>query len=308
MAIVTPRQPPAPTRHRGALRLGPTEYTLLTGLGRYIYLTAAQCTRRAYQPGSLRFVQKRLAGLVEAGYAQRHLGFTQTGKPPDVFSLTARGWEAVRELGMETPARWRPSEAAQRGFLAYAHDLAVSDIGIAAERFCTAVAPRVDLAQFRHHRILQANPLQVRLAGGRTHRVIFDAWLDLRLTRGEPPQQRQRALALELDRASEYQQVWRRKITAILAASTSGYAAHFGTTSLTVVVVCPGNTRRVAQLLTWTEAQLRAEDAVGAARLFAFTDVDPGTVDPRALFLAPCWRVPFQRDATALVTLDSPGP
>ena len=307
MAIVTPRHHSAPTRHRAALRLGPTECTLLTGLGRYVYLTAAQCTRRAYQPGSLRFVQKRLAGLVQAGYAQRHLGFTQSGKPPDVFSLTAKGWEAVRELGLETPARWRPSEAAQRGFLAYAHDLAVADFGIAAERFCAVMAPRTDLAQFRHHRLLQADPLQVRLAGGRPHRVIFDAWLDLRLTRGEPQQQRQRALALELDRASEYQQVWRRKITAILAASTSSYAAHFGTTSLTVVVVCPGNARRVAQLLTWTEAQLRAEDAEGAAHLFAFTDVDPGTGEPQALFLAPCWRVPFQRDATGLIALDAPG-
>jgi len=308
MVSIAPEPHPVPTRHRATLRLGPTEYTLLTGLGRYIYLTAAQCTRRAYQPGSLRFVQKRLAGLVNAGYGQRHLGFTQAGKPPDVFSLTARGWAVVRELGMEAPARWRPSEAAQRGFLAYAHDLAVADVGIAAERFCTAVAPRADLAQFRHHRILQADPLQVRLAGGRTQRVIFDAWLDLRLTRGEPPQQRQRALALELDRASEYQRVWRHKITTILAASASSYAAHFGTTSLTVMVACPGNARRVAQLLAWTEAQLRAEDAEGAARLFAFTDVDPGTGDPRALFLAPCWRVPFGHDATALVTLDAPGP
>jgi hypothetical protein len=306
MAIATPRRRPRAAGQCAAFRLGPTEYTLLTGLGRYIYLTAAQCTRRAYQPGSLRFVQKRLAGLVDAGYAQRHLGFTRNGKPPDVFSLTARGWDAVRELGMETPARWRPSEAAQRGFLAYAHDLAVADFGIATERFCTAVAPHADLAQVRHHRVLQADPLHVRLAGGRTHQVIFDAWLDLRLTRGEPPRQRQRALALELDRASEYQQVWRRKITAILAASTSSYAAHFGTTSLTVVVVCPGNARRVEQLLAWTEAQLRAESAEAAASLFAFTDVDPGTCDPQALFLDSCWRVPFGDVATALVTLDAP--
>jgi hypothetical protein len=305
MAIAMPRPRHTPTSQRAVLRLGPTEYTLLTGLGRYIYLTAAQCTRRTYQPGSLRFVQKRLAGLVTAGYCQRHLGFTRNGKPPDVFSLTARGWDAVRELGMETPGRWRPSEAAQRGFLAYAHDLAVADFGIAAERFCTAVAPHADLAQVRHHRVLQADPLRVRLAGGKTHQVIFDAWLDLRLTRGEPPRQRQRALALELDRSSEFQQVWRRKTTAILAASMSGYAAHFGTTSLTVVVVCPGNARRVEQLLAWTEAQLRAEGAEAAARLFAFTDVDPGTGDSQALFLAPCWRVPFGRDAAALVSLDS---
>lgn len=306
MAIATPRPRHPLASQRAPFRLGATEYTLLAGLGRYIYLTAAQCTRRAYQPGSLRFVQKRLAGLVEAGYCQRHLGFTRTGKPPDVFSLTAKGWEAVRELGMETPARWRPSEAAQRGFLAYAHDLAVADFGIATERFCIGMAPHADLAKFRHHRVLQGDPLRVRLASGGTRQVIFDAWLDLRLTRGEPPQQRQRALALELDRSSEYQQVWRTKISAIVAASASGYAAHFGTTSLTVVVVCPGTPRRVHQLVEWTEAQLRAEHAEAAARLFAFTDIDPGTGDPRALFLEPCWRVPFGHDATALVTLDAP--
>lgn len=304
MAIATPQQRPTTTPQRAALRLGPTEYALLTGLGRYVYLTAAQCTRRSYQPGSLRFVQKRLAGLAAAGYCQRHLGFTQAGKPPTVFSLTAKGWAVVRELGIETPARWRPSEAAQRGFLAYAHDLAVADFGIATECFCAAVGLQAHLAQFRHHRVLQADPLRVRLPGRGTHRVIFDAWLDLRLTRGEPAQQRQRAFALELDRASEYQQVWRRKISAILAAATSGYAAQFGTTSLTVIVVCLGSSRRVQQLLDWTEVHLRAEGAEPAARLFAFTASDPATADPRELFLGSCWRVPFQADATALMRLD----
>jgi hypothetical protein len=133
--------------------------------------------------------------------------------------------------------------------------------------------------------------------------VIFDAWLDLRLTRGDPPQQRQRALALELDRASEYQQVWRRKIAAILAASASAYRDHFGTSSLTVIVICPGNPRRAQQLLVWTEAELREEGQEAAGRLFAVTSVDPGTIDPCALFLAPCWRVPFQAEPTPLITL-----
>jgi hypothetical protein len=294
----------AKTRRQFPLRLGPTEYTLLTGLGRYINLTAAQCVRRSYQPGSLRFVRKRLAGLVAAGYCQRHLGFTQGGKPPAVYSLTAKGWDVVRELGMETPVRWRPVEAAQRGFIAYAHDLAVADFGIAAERFCAAVTPQAHLAQLRHHRFLQTDPLRVRLSTG-TQRVIFDAWLDLRLTRGDPPQQRQRALALELDRASEYQQVWRRKIAAILAASGSAYRDHFGTSSLTVIVICPGNPRRAQQLLAWTEAELREAGQKAAGRLFAVTSVDSGTIDPCALFVTPCWRVPFQAEPTPLITLSS---
>jgi hypothetical protein len=289
--------------HAPPLRLGPTEHTLLTGLGRYVFLTAAQCLRRAYQPGSLRFVQKRLARLVEAGYCQRHLGFSQAGKPPAVYGLTAKGWDYVRELGMETPARWRPAEAARRGFVAYAHDLAVADVGIALERFCAAVAPQAQLVQFRHHRFLQTAPLRVRLPQAGQQRVVFDAWLDLRLWRGEPPRQVQRALALELDRASESQQVWRRKIAAILAASATTYAEHFGTTSLTVLVVCPGNPGRARQLLGWTEAHLRAAGQAGAGRLFAVTDVDPAAADPRQLFLGPCWRVPFQPEGGPLLTL-----
>ncbi len=143
---------------------------MLTGLGRYLYLTAAQCTRRAYQPGSLRFVQKRLAGLVDAGYCQRHLGFTRNGKPPDIFSLTARGWDAVRELGLETPARWRPSEAAQRGFLAYAHDLAVADFGIAATGL--ALQAKTPLVRGANNAKVAANPL---FLGRRSARVPPDS-------------------------------------------------------------------------------------------------------------------------------------
>jgi hypothetical protein len=302
MATASPRATTA--SHRApALRLGPTEHTLLTGLGRYVYLTAAQCVRRAYQPGSLRFVQKRLARLVDAGYCQRHVGFAQAGKPPAVYCLTAKGWDYVRELGMETPARWRPVEAARRGFVAYAHDLAVADVGIAMERFCAAAAPQAQLAEFRHHRFLQADPLRVRLPRAGQQRVVFDAWLDLRLWRGEPPRQRQRALALELDRASEFQQVWRRKIAAILAASATAYADHFGTTSLTVLVVCPGDPGRARQLLTWTETALRAAGQEEAAQRFAITAADPAAVDPRELFLAPCWRVPFHPEAAPLLAL-----
>lgn len=305
MATTVPRPvtPAATSHHAPAFRLGPTEHTLLTGLGRYVYLTAAQCVRRSYQPGSLRFVQKRLAALVEAGYCQRHAGFTQAGKPPAVYCLTAKGWDYVRAEGMETPARWRRAEAARRGFVAYAHDLAVADVGIAAERFCAAAASQAQLAQFRHGRFLQADPLRVRLPGGGPQRVVFDAWLDLRLWRGEPPRQRQRALALELDRASEYQQVWRRKVGAILAASAAGYTDHFGTTSLTVLVVCPGNPGRARQLLAWTEVHLRAAGQEAAGRLFAFTAADPATADPRELFLAPCWRVPFQPESVPLLAL-----
>jgi hypothetical protein len=302
MATTSPRATPL-TDHAPAFRLGPTEHALLTGLGRYVYLTAAQCVRRAYQPGSLRFVQKRLARLAEAGYCQRHAGFSQAGKPPTVYCLTAKGWDYVRAEGMETPARWRGAEAARRGFAAYAHDLAVADVGIAAERFCATVALQAQLAQFRHHHFLQADPLRVQLPGQGARRVIFDAWLDLRLWRGDPPQQRQRALALELDRASEHQRAWREKIAAILAAAGAGYAEHFRTTSLTVLVVCPGHPRRLHQLMEWTELQLRQEGLETSRSLFALTAADPSATDPRDFFLGPCWRTPFRAEFGPLFTL-----
>lgn len=285
-------------------RLGPTEHELLVGLGRYLYLTAAQCVRRSYRPGSLRFVQKRLGRLAAAGYCQRHTGFSRAGKPPTVYSLSATGWRYVRELGMEAPPRWRPAEAGERGFAAYAHDLAVADLGIAAERFCAAT-PHARLARFRHDRLLKADPLRVRLPDGRARALVFDAWLDLRLHRGDPPRQLQRALALELDRATVPQPAWRCKLDAVLAAAAGGYREHFGTASLTVIVVSPGNPRRARQLLAWTEAHLRGVEATATAPLFAFTGADPATADPVAFFCGPSWGVPFGAAAAPLFELSA---
>ena len=70
-----------------------------------------------------------------------------------------------------------------------------------------------------------------------------------------------------------------------------------------MIVVCPGNPRRAQQLLAWTEAQLREAGQEATGRLFAVTGVDPGTSDPYALFVTPCWRVPFQAEPTPLITL-----
>lgn len=283
------------------LRLGLPEELLLRGLARYLFLTADRLTARSYSAKSLRYVQKRLAALAEAGLVERAPGYARSGKPPLVYSLSTKGWRyAEASFGVARPPRWRPSEHAH-GFTQYLHDLAIADFGIAVEQLARAGYPHIQLVRFIHDRFLPQT--RVQLASGARQGIRLDAFVELRLLRGEPPRPKQRCLALELDRSSHYQQAIRRKIEAQLAYVEGGdYQREFDTTSLTYVWVCPGDPQRVTQLLTYTEAVLQERGAVEVAPLFAFTSADPALTDPVDLFLrAPRWFVPFRRDPTALL-------
>ncbi len=152
-----------------AHRIGPLDDKLLVLLARYIRATAEQLTRHSYSPNSLRYVRKRLAGLVTAGYVAANIGFSQNGKPPYVYSPTMLGWHyADAHHGMPMPTRWRPSEVQLTGYRDFLHDLAITDIGIAIERFCREVDPLVTVVQFRHDRFLPQT--KVLLPDGTTPR------------------------------------------------------------------------------------------------------------------------------------------
>lgn len=288
------------------LRLGLPEELLLRGLARYLFLTANRLTTRSYSAKSLRYVQKRLAALAEAGLVERVPGYARAGKPPLVYSLSAKGWRYAEEaFGVARPPRWRPSEHAH-GFTQYLHDLAIADFGIAVEQLARAGYPHIQLVRFMHDRFLPQT--RVQLANGDRQGIRLDAFVELRLLRGDPPRLKQRCLALELDRSSHNQQAIRRKMEAQLAYVEGGdYQRDFGTTSLTYVWVCPGDPQRVTQLLTYAEDVLQERGALEIAPLFAFTAADPAHTDPVDLFLRElCWFVPFQGGPTALLAGSAP--
>ncbi len=69
-----------------AHRLNPTDDTLIKILARYVSMTAAQCSRHPDTPASLNFIRKHLTQLVQSGMVEKSMGFSQSGKPPLVYS------------------------------------------------------------------------------------------------------------------------------------------------------------------------------------------------------------------------------
>src|SRR5690242_17721278 len=192
---------PMPPVHR----VGPTEDKLLAFLGRYLRATAAQCTRFAWSPNSLRFVRTRLAGLVAAGYLEAYAGFSRAGAPPLVYVPALPGWRYVaREHGLPTPSRWRPGEAERLDYGDYRHDLALTDFGIALECFCREAGPAARLIRFRHDRLLPQR--SVALPDGGNHAFRPDGFFELHLTRDATGRTKQRCQLLEIDRGTHYDQ------------------------------------------------------------------------------------------------------
>ncbi len=273
--------------------VGKAEDRILRALGRYHLLTAEQITRLLYRPGSLRDVQKRLAKLVAAGYLIPKRGYSRsTGRPPAIYALGRRGRDYAAAAGLELRHRFRPGE--ERGYLFYAHTLALNDVLIAAERLAARTG-RFWIETMLHDQLLQQTPLRVTLHGGRPARVVPDAWLDLRFSRpGERPIRE--CYVVELDRGTERQRDFRAKVEALIAATEGPYQDAFGTDLMTVAVVAapernPDQRRR--QLLEWIEWELERLDRPDQADLFYVASLDSAAVSPEDLFCSASWYAPF---------------
>jgi hypothetical protein len=286
-------------------RIGHTEDNLIVILARYVRATAEQCTRHSYSRDSLSYVRKRLAGLAAAQYVEKHRGFSQNGKPPNVYSPTMQGWRYAQEHhGMPIPTRWRPSEAQITDFRDYLHDLAITDFGIAVERFCREAGQLVRMARFTHDRFLPQT--KVLLPTGKHRALRLDAFIDLRIRRESGT--KQRCFLLELDRGTHYEKALTEKMLAQISYVEGGhYASYFGTQSLSYLWVCPGKPERVRQLIKLTEKTLHEHKAGDFAPIFLFTAEDPATVDPVTLFTSDCWYVPFQPAPVTLLAFTPPG-
>jgi len=273
----------------------PPENAVLHALNRYHFLTAQQVQRLRYSGGSLTYVQSMLKRLAEQGYCQRLWlpRATQHGSAPSVFRLATNGLNFLREQGVAVNARYRPSDHNGHSYLFLNHTLALNDFLITAELLARQ-RPEFSLAGFLHEQDLKRQPFYVDVAGER-QAVIPDAWLDFRA--GDLYQV---CLAVELDMGTEEQKKWRRKVRALTAFANGPYQEAFGTTSLTIAVVVASGERRLSELLTWTEAELRAAGEDQNASLFLFVACSPAQLSPDDLFFRPCWYQPFGQHAVAL--------
>ena len=95
--------------------------------------------------------------------------------------------------------------------------------------------------------------------------MIPDAWFRL-CAAGEAPV----SIALELDRGTEDQMVWRQKVAALAVWAIGPYRKAFATDNLTIAVVCPDVARRDV-LAGWTMRELEARGHRELADIFLFT-------------------------------------
>jgi Replication-relaxation len=283
--------------------------SILHALARFHYLIAAQANRLLYPnlQDDNRYMQRRLKRLVDNDYVLRlrALPMPQYGQAPHVFTLAHQGRQYTQELGIGIPTYFRPSEEkrATWNHPFMVHRLATIDVMIAADRLCREhgfVCP-----QMLSERELKRGAVQVQIPPGpnsltketRTVTVIPDAWFQLSLSGSEP-----HSIAIELDRGTEDQKVWRQKVAAYAYWVDGPYQEAFETDNLTIATVCLTD-KRAQQLADWTRKELNGRSLQEVADLFLFTAASPVTTPPADFFFRPLWQTV---DSHSLSLLETP--
>ena len=293
-----------------AFRITEVDELALRALARFHYLTAAQGSRLLYPNlhDDNRHMQRRFQRLADGGYALRlrALPKPQYGQAPYVYTLANSGRKYLQGVGVPVRPYFRPDEEKRLAWNSpfMKHRLAAIDVMIAADRLCRDVhgvvcprmvserelkrgAVRVDVPPSRHS----------NSDGPRKVAVIPDAWFQLSID-GHPPV----SIALELDRSTEDQKVWREKVAAYAVWAGGPYQEAFETDNLTIAVACPDAGRR-AVLIDWTMRELMARELDEYGQLFVFTATSPVDASPARFFFGKVW---LQADSGSPVHLIDP--
>lgn len=287
--------------------LGEPDTAILLALNRFQYLTAFQASRLLYPNlnDNNRYATRRLKRLVDAGFALRlgNLPTPRYGSAPHVFALARLGRQYLNRIGIETPGYFRPSEESEKAFNRpfMQHTLCAIDVLLAAElvgRVNNISCPRI-----MSERELKRSPLRVELepppgsehVGPRTVAVIPDGWFQLAIGNGAPS-----SIAIELDRGTEEQKFWRRKVAALVLWANGPYRVAFETDNVTIAVVTPDPARRDT-LRAWTVRELASRGWSDDEEIFLFTSADPVTTSPETFFFGRVWYLPSQDVGLSLV-------
>ncbi|WP_149830096.1 replication-relaxation family protein [Streptomyces tailanensis] len=300
-----PQLYPQPRPRPDPVRITAVDDSILRAVNQFHYMTASQVSRLLYPEArdENRYAQRRLRRLAEAGYLMRlrELPAPRVGSAPHVFTLADKGRQYLsgRGVGLSN-AYFRPSEERRKAqdnpFME--HTLAAVDVLVAAESLCRKF--RVAMLRMLAERQLKRTNIRVTPAGqpdARPVAVIPDAWFELQVL-DEPPV----AIALELDRSTEHQKHWRRKVAALAAWAEGPYRQAFGSDNLTVAVVTPSTQRRV-QLSDWTIRELDEIHKTSLSQIFLFTEASPVTIPPEVFFFELLWYTPEERKPMSLLDM-----
>ena len=247
------------------------------GLYQLHLATAEQLTRLHYKPGMLKTVKKRLKVLVDNGFVQADSVPTKFFKSPFYYTLSGKGMKYLEDLGMDIDAGFRASKELSDSYLHLRHAIELNDVLIAALRLKYA-HPDYYLARYVHERSLKRQPYK---ANGIT--LIPDGFLDFR----DRTSNRAMCLMLELDRGTEQQEHFKRRIRAYKALyAANGTESMFGVKVAFTAFTTFVGAKRVAQMYEWTRDEL--QDSPQLMQMFLFADL-PTPVESSNLLLERRW-------------------
>ncbi len=284
----------------------------------YQYLTVQQITRLFFSVHSQRsqnHAGQYLKRLAEAQWLVRFpLPATQKGNRAYVYTLAYKGVKYLHTLGFDVSLSYRQAKPAP-SYQHMQHTLCLNDVLIAAA-LLTRRVPSVVLADMQHEWMLKQKPLHVpspdtpgenrKPTGWQVTTVIPDAWLDFRLSLNGITYQT--AVWLELDRGSEEQKQFRRKVRGLYHASCSEtYRQEFGAQTIIIAFATTAGEKRREQLRQWTKQELSLLQTIADADLLLFTSLPPtDDLDPEWLFLSPVWLTPLTNTPVPLLDLSEP--
>jgi hypothetical protein len=274
---------------------------ILGALLEFGYLTVNQITRLLYAPSSQSFVHKQLKYLVAAKYVMplAHRFVTQ----PRVYTLTGKGYSALKSLGVQHQIRVRPVEGKGKAhnFLFLQHTIAVTDVLIAA-RLLSQTNPDIQLTRMYTERELKRK-IYVEIPD----KVCIepDASCEFEITvisAGKP------RTGVDFFHIEVYRTLlpleWRfkQKIQGYVTYALSGqHATLFQIPALSIAVIAYTDTQQ-ATLKRWTEEALQAIGQPEEGDWFFFASLNPATASPEELFLSPVWEKAFSTAKTPLIT------
>lgn len=264
------------------MKVSPKEEAILKSIYTHYLLTVEQVTRLHYSSGSTRYVSALLKAMTEKNLLGRpdrdHVSL------PYVYMLGKQGMKYLREIG-EDIISFYPSDHKALSWSYFKHIIATNDVLIAARKLSLA-APHIEVIELKHDWLLRTE----------LKTVVPDGWINF-LLNGKV----QVCIWLEVDRGTEKEKTFRRKLAVILEFIKYHYVETFGTPSVTVAFATTERQRRCEAMRVWTEKELSATFNQEYADVFRFAAISTGAVEPNEFFLASIWRAPFRDEYVALI-------
>ena len=270
----------------------------------YRFITLAQLTRLYFSPRSINHVGEYTKRLAEDGFLARFpVPSISRGNHEFVYTLATKGMKYMATLGQDIAQAYPPGMPPP-SYQHINHTLAVNDVLIAATLLAQQ-HPAIELRNVQSEWMLKRTPLSVTLTSGKGQEkltVIADGWLDIRFRLRNHTYQT--AIWLEVDRGTEEQPQFRRRVRGLYAVIASKVCQQqFGAASPVIAFLTTAGNTRCNTMRAWVEQELTALQKQDDAEAFLLGTLPQDAVDPEALFLLSGCTTPFLSSLCPIVDL-----